>query len=146
MYVRKYDGIINQYVPNRHVADKFKDCLLSIDLESIYEGEYGNIKNVHNNITSIGNNNDPNDYERKEDGSYSKTYYTNRKMIDYMDDYFNLSRLKKDGVNEIIRTYNKLREKEDIARNTMMLQQIELPHEFSYKPNSKYYKLKTTDL
>ena len=145
MYVRKYDGIINEYVPNSHVADVFKDILMSIELESRFTEEYTNISNIMDDITSIGNN-DPSLYTKMSNGRFTKTTITDRRMISYMDGYFNLSRLKNGGVIEIHKTYQKLREVKDIVRNTMKLQKIELLPLFTMTHNSKYYKLKTTDL
>lgn len=146
LYVRKYDGsVLNNNIPNYHIAETFKKYLIALDYENRFTYEYGNVKIIHNNITSIGDNN-PELYDKLEDGTYTITKIKNMKILEYMDDYFNNIRLNDDGINEISKTYNKLCEKKDIVRNTVKLQYIELPTEFHHRPNSKYFKLKTNSI
>ena len=143
--MRKYSDIINKYVPNSHIAETFKEYLIVLNLESKYTHEYGNVKQVYRNITDIGNN-PPELYDKLEDGTYTKTEIKNRKILEYMGDYFDSTRLKNDGVEEIIGTYKKLNEKRDIVRNLVKLQRIELSQDLCNKENSKYYKLKTNSI
>ncbi len=59
-----------------------------------------------------------------------------------LPEYFDLKRLKTDGVGEIHRTYQKLREKRDFMRNTMMLGRIVLPYEYVNPNITKSSKIK----
>ena len=145
MYVRKCDKKLNQHVPNKHIADIFKEYLVRIDLESKFTNEYKYVEENHHNITSIGNN-DPKDYVKQEDGSYSKTTIRDMRLIGYMKDYFDSSRLRKYGIDEINKTYQKLREKNDDVRNLKALQTIIMSYDYTHPDLSKYMKLKTTDL
>lgn len=45
----------------------------------------------------------------------------------------NLDRLNNDGVDEIHKTYQKLREKKDIIRNYLMLIDTRIPYEYNMK-------------
>jgi hypothetical protein len=139
-YVLKSDEKINEFVPNTHIAEKFKNVLIYSELESNNEHLFHNVK--HNPYDSIGTNN-PDDYDRLEDGSYVKkeTYSVGINHL-LIPEYFDLKRLKTDGIDEIHRTYQKLRDKEDVVRNNIMLGRIVLPGEYTHQPLSKSYKLK----
>ena len=64
-YVLKTDEKINEYVPNAHIAETFKDVLIYSELESKNEDTFHNVK--HDPYDSIGTTN-PDDYDRLEDG------------------------------------------------------------------------------
>ena len=138
-YVLKIDEKINEYVPNTHIAETFKDVLIYSELESKNEDTFHNVK--HDPYDSIGTNN-PDDYDRLEDGRYVKkeTYSVG---INYLliPEYFDLKRLKVDGIDEINRTYQKLREKRDLVRNNIILGRIVL-RDYTHPQSSKYYNLK----
>lgn len=137
----KSDNVqIDKYVPNTHIAEVFKNVLIYSELESLNEYIYHNVK--HDPYDSIGSNN-PADYYILEDGRYMlKEMYSvgiNHLLI---PEYFDSKRLKKDGNDEIYRTYQKLREKKDIVRNTILLGRIVLPQEYVHPPLAKAYKIK----
>lgn len=118
---------INEYIPNTHIAETFKEVLQACEKENMYP-------EIYHNITVGG-------YDSVVDKSkfdYIKgKYYNKEKMkisfIDYIDEYFNLERLNNDGVSEINRTYQKLRETKDIIRNNLMLIDTRIPHEYNMK-------------
>lgn len=132
---------INQYVPNTHIVDVFKDVLIYSELENENTEVFYNVKD--NPYDKLGPNTNPNDYDVMDDGRFVKkeTYSVgiNDKII---PEYFDLKRLKENPIEEIRRTYQKLREKKDEVRNIIMLGRIVLPREYTYKPNSKSYKIK----
>lgn len=139
-YVLKSDEKINEFVPNTHIAETFKDVLIYSELESKNEDLFYSVK--HNPYDSIGTNN-PDDYDKLEDGRYVKKETYSVGINDLLiPEYFDLKRLKTDGISEIHRTYQKLREKKDAVRNNIMLGRIVLPGEYTHQPLSKSYKLK----
>ena len=105
-------------------------------------------QNIFHNVKEepydkLGPNTDPNEYDRTEDGRYVKKQTYSVGINDLLlPEYFDLKRLKTDGVDEIHRTYQKLREKEDAVRNNIILGRIVLPGEYTHQPLSKSYKLK----
>ena len=137
----KLDKQINQYVSNTHIADVFKDVLIYSELENENPEVFHNVK--EDPYDKLGPNVDPNDYDVMDDGRFvkKKTYSVgiNDKLI---PEYFDLKRLKENPVEEIHRTYQKLREKKDEVRNMIMLGRIVLPREYTYQPYSKSYKIK----
>jgi len=139
-YTLKSETQINEYVPNTHIAKVFKDVLIYSELEDMYQNVFHNVK--HDPYDSIGTNN-PDDYDRLEDGRYVKkeTYSVGINDI-LIPEYFDLKRLKIDGVDEIHRTYQKLREKKDKVRNTLKLGRIVLPYEYTDKNLTKSIKIK----
>lgn len=138
-YVLKIDEKINEYVPNTHIAETFKEVLIYSELESKNEDIFHNVK--HDPYDSIGTNN-LDDYDRLEDGRYVKkeTYSVGVNNL-LVPEYFDLQRLKRDGIDEILRTYQKLREKKDIVRNNIMLGRIVL-RDYTHPQLSKSYNLK----
>jgi hypothetical protein len=95
----KIEKPIIEFVPNTHIADKFKKVLIYLELENMYPSEFGLDKeNSEYHILKILNS----------------------------DEYFNKDLLENNGVDEIYRVYNKLSEKKDKIRNTMILANIEL--------------------
>lgn len=139
-YVLKTDEKINEFVPNTHIAETFKHVLIYSELESKNVYIFHNVKYAP--YDSIGPNNDPNDYDRLEDGRYVKkeTYSVGINHL-LIPDYFDLKRLKTDGIDEIHKTYQKLRETKDDVRNKTMLGGIVIP-EYTHGPNTKSYKIK----
>ena len=138
-YVLKINEKINGHVPNTHIAETFKDVLIYSELESKNDELFHNVK--HHPYDSIGTNN-PDDYDRLEDGRYVKkeTYSVGINHL-LIPEYFDLKRLKSDGVSEIHRTYQKLRKKRDIVRNNIILGRIVL-RDYTHSQSSKYYNLK----
>jgi hypothetical protein len=138
-YVLKAKEKINEYVPNTHIADKFKDVLNYSELESKNEDLFHKVK--ENPYDCIGNNN-PDDYDVLDDGRYVKkeTYSVGINNL-LIPDYFDLKRLKQDGVCEIHRTYQKLREKKDVVRNRIMLGKIVL-RDYTHPQLTNSYKIK----
>jgi hypothetical protein len=138
-YVLKTDKKLNQFVSNTHIAETLKDVLIYSELESKNEDLFHNVK--HDPYDSIGTNN-PDDYDRLEDGRYVKkeTYSVGINHL-LIPEYFDLKRLKTDGVDEIHRTYEKLREKRDVVRNNIMLGRIVL-RDYTHPQLSNSYKLK----
>ena len=131
---------IIKFVPNYHIAEVFKDVLIHSELENDNPDVFYNVK--ENSYDSIGTNN-PNDYDRLEDGRYvkKKTYSVGINDI-LIPDYFHMKRLKEDGVDEVYRAYQKLREKKDEVRNKIMLARIVLPSEYAEPSLAKSYKIK----
>jgi hypothetical protein len=138
-HVLNTDEILNKFIPNKHIAETFKDVLIYSELESKNENLFHNVK--HNPYDSIGTNN-PDDYDRLEDGRYVKkeTYSVGINHL-LIPEYFDLKRLKIDGVDEINRTYQKLREKTDVIRNNIILGRIVL-RDYTHPQLSKSYNLK----
>ena len=102
---------------------------------------FHNVK--ENPYDKLGPNTDPTEYDRTEDGRYVKKQTYSVGINDLLlPEYFDLKRLKTDGVDEIHRTYQKLREKRDIIRNTMMLGRIVLPYEYVNPDITKSSKIK----
>ena len=132
---------INQHVPNTHIAAVFKDVLIYSELESKNEETFHKVEK--DPVDSIGSNN-PDNYIKLEDGRYlpKKTY--NVRINDVLiPEYFDLKRLKKDGIEEIHRVYQKLREKKDTVRNNIKLGRIVLPYEYVNRALTNSYKIKT---
>jgi len=102
---------INEYVPNTHIAETFREVLAACECESKYPTQFHEIPN------SIRSSN--------VEGTFKISF------IDLIPEYFNLNRLNKDGVEEIHRVYQKLREKKDEIRNLLMLYKIYLPPEYT---------------
>lgn len=137
--VLKADEKINQFIPNTHIAETFKYVLIYSELESKNEDTFHNVK--HDPYDSIGTNN-PDDYDRLEDGRYVKkeTYSVGINHL-LIPEYFDLKRLKTDGIDEIHKTYQKLREKRDDVRNNIILGRIVLI-DYTHPQLSKSYNLK----
>ncbi len=116
---------INEYVPNTHIAEVFKEVLQACEKENMYPEIYHNI--TTGGYDSVGD---------KSNFDYINGFYYNKEkmkisFIDYIDDYFNLERLKKDGIQEIHNTYQKLRDKKDKIRNNLKLIDTRIPHEYN---------------
>lgn len=139
-FVLSSDKKINEYVPNTHIAEVFKDVLIYSELENMNPDIFHNVK--HDPYDSIGTNN-PDDYDRLDDGRYVKkeTYSVGINNI-LIPKYFDLGRLKINGINEIHKTYEKLREKKDEVRNNILLGRIVLPYEYTNKRLSKSDKIR----
>jgi hypothetical protein len=109
---------IHEWVPNYHIAQKFRDVLIHLELEHMYPDEFKSVE-----VLEILNN-------------------LNK------DNYFSKELLKKNGTDEIYRVYEKLREKRDIIRNIMILAGIELrdvvmPHKSKEDLKSHKIRIKT---
>lgn len=117
-YVLTLDGQVNQYVPNSHVAETFKGVLLYSELESKNEHILHNVE--YEPYDSIGTNN-PEDYVILEDGRYLKKETFSVGINDLLPEYFDSKRLEINGIEEIRATYQKLRMKDDIVRNNIIL-------------------------
>jgi hypothetical protein len=109
---------INEYVPNTHIAEHFKDVLIYLELENIYPNEF----HIEHQTTG--------EQWTKEKGT---EYITNTVKSDYhilkwleTGEYFNKELLKQNGEDEIHRVYQKLRDKYDEVRNTMKIVNIHL--------------------
>ena len=109
---------INEYVPNTHIAEHFKDVLIYLELENIYPNEF----HIEHQTTG--------EQWTKEKGT---EYITNTVKSDYhilkwleTGEYFNKELLKQNGEDEIHRVYQKLRNKYDEVRNTMKIVNIHL--------------------
>lgn len=137
----KLDTQINQYVPNTHIADVFKDVLIYSELENEYPEVYHNVK--YDPYDKLGPNVDPNDYDKLDDGRFQKkeTYSVGINDI-LIPEYFDLRRLKENPMEEIHNTYQKLREKKDTLRNTIKLGRIVTPVEYHHQSYAKSYKIK----
>jgi hypothetical protein len=131
---------ISEFVPNTHVAEVFKDILIYSELEDNNQKVFNNVKD--NPYDSIGNNN-PDDYEKQEDGRYikKKTYSVGINNL-LISEYFDLNRLKIDAVKEIYRTYQKLRDKRDEVRNKILMGRIVLPYNYTNRNLTKSHKIK----
>lgn len=123
-YVLNSDIKINQFVPNTHIAETFRNVLIYSELEDLFPFEFNNIK--HDPYDSIGDNN-PDDYDILDDGRYQlkKTYSIGVNDI-LVPKYFCLKRLKQDGEKEVHKTYQTLSDKYDRVRNSNKLASIVL--------------------
>lgn len=131
---------IIEFVPNYHIADSFKDVLIHSELENDNPDMFHKVKD--DPYDSIGSNN-PDDYDRLEDGSYVKKETYSVGINDTLiPEYFDMKRLKQDGVDEVYRAYQKLREKKDEVRNKIILARIVLPREYVDPSVAKSYKIK----
>jgi hypothetical protein len=120
-------------VPNTHIAATFKEVLQACEKENMYPNIYHNIRKHSVDYVSP---------EKQHLYDYIDGYYFPKEtyrisFLDYIDDYFNLKRLKTDGVNEIHRTYQKLREKDDIIRNNLKLIDTRIPYEYNMEHKIK---------
>ena len=131
---------IIEFVPNYHIADRFKDVLIHSELENENPFMFHNVK--HDPYDSIGSNN-LDDYDRLEDGRYVKKETYNVAINDILiPEYFDMKRLKHGGVDEVYLAYQKLREKKDEVRNKIILARIVLPRQYVDPSLAKSYKIK----
>jgi hypothetical protein len=139
-FVLNLDNKINEFVPNTHIAEKFKNVLIYSELENNNQNVFDNVK--HDPYDSIGLNN-PDDYDRLKDGRYLKkeTYSVGINNM-LMSEYFDLKRLKLEGINEINIVYQKLRRNVDKVRNNIILGRIVLPGEYTDRNSTKSNKIK----
>jgi len=107
---------INEYVPNTHIAETFKEVLQACEKESMYPEIYHNLPYE--------------EYEHKE-GTYSISF------LDKINDYFNLEILNQNGIDEIHRAYQKLREKHDYIRQALKLIDTRIPIEYNMQHKIK---------
>lgn len=128
-----------EHVPNTHVAEVFKDVLIYSELESKNGDLFHKVKQEP--YDSIGTNN-PDDYDRTEDVKYVKkeTYSVGINNL-LIPGYFDSTRLKNYGVDEILRAYQKLREKRDVVRNNILLGRIVL-RDYTQPQLADSYKIK----
>src|SRR5690606_23703571 len=140
-FVLTSDKKINEYVPNTHIAEVFKDVLIYSELENMNPDIFHNVK--HDPYDSIGKNDNPDDYDKLVDGRYVKkeTYSVGINDI-LIPEYFDLGRLKINGINEIHKTYKKLKEKDDNVMNNIKLGRIVLPYEYTNKRLTKSDKIR----
>lgn len=143
--IRKYIKVaielpqVNEYVPNSHIAEVFKDILVYVELESRFPSAYHNVK--HDPLTSLGPSSDPGLYDKTPEGYVLRETYSVG-AIHLIDKYFDLKRLKDNPASEIHEVYQRLRDKKDELRNTVKLGRIVTPVNFHYQPLAKSYKLK----
>jgi hypothetical protein len=137
----KADTKINEFVPNTHIADTFKDVLIYSELENEYPEIYHNVK--ESPYDKLGPNVNPNDYDVLDDGRFQKkeTYSVGINDV-LIPEYFDLKRLKENPIEEIHRTYQKIRNKYDTLRNKIKLGRIVTPVEYHHQPKAKSYKIK----
>jgi len=112
----KEEKQINDYVPNYHIADVFKDVLKYLELEHKYPNEF-HIEHLVNGSYADENG------DFKTTSSIKKSNYH---ILSHINDYFNEQLLDENGYNEIHRVYQKLRGKSDYLRNILKLVVIEL--------------------
>ncbi|MCK9447310.1 hypothetical protein M0Q50_10705 [bacterium] len=141
-FVLKSKIKIDEYVTNTHIAEIFKEVLQSCEKENMYPEIYHNVKRFAADYV-VPERRHLYDYIN---GEYFPKETDRISFLDNIDDYFNLQRLKNDGQNEIIRTYQKLRERDDIIRNNMKLIDTRIPDEYNMlhkiKKNLKSDKIK----
>ena len=104
------DKKINEYVPNTHIAEVFKEVLNACEKESMYPEVYHNLQDK--DVKRIS-------------------------FLDKIDEYFNLELLEKNGEEEVHRVYQKLREKHDYIRNMLKLIDIRIPDEYNMRHKVK---------
>jgi len=130
---------LNEYVPNSHIAEVFKDILVYVELESRFPSIYHFVK--HDPLTSLGPNSDPSLYDKTPSGYVLRETYSVG-ALHLIGEYFDPSRLKDNPAEEIHGVYQRLRIKDDELRNILKLGRIVTPAEFHYQPLAKSYKLK----
>lgn len=118
---------IDKYVPNIHIAEIFKEVLQACEKENMYPDIYHNVKRSAADYVIL---------ERRHLFNYIEGQYfpkeTDRiSFLDNIDDYFNLSRLKQNGIDEINKTYQKLRERDDEIRNNLKLIDLKIPDKYN---------------
>jgi hypothetical protein len=114
---------INNYVPNTHIAEGFKDVLVYSECEFTYQDDYHQIK--HDPLDKIGPKRNPNDYDILSDGRFQlkETYSIGINDI-LIPKYFDIDRLKQNPIEEIHKSYQLLRDKRDLVRNNLKLANI----------------------
>lgn len=124
---------INEYVPNSHIAMVFKEVIQACEKESMYPDIYHNIKKTAY------------DYVKPElrheydyiDGRYHSKQTYKISFLDIIDEYFDESKLKENGIEEIHIVYQKLRGKYDTIRNNLKLINIVIPSEYNMEHKVK---------
>ena len=116
----KSEKHINEYVPNSHIAESFRDVLKYLELENMYPNEF----HVEHQITG--------EQFTKEKGTEftTTTVKSDYHILKYLesDEYFNMELLKQNGETEIHRVYQKLRNKHDKVRNNIKIASFKLPN------------------
>ena len=111
---------INQFVPNSHIAESFRDVLIYLELENMYPDEF----HKEHKVTS--------EQWTKEKGTEYTTYTakSDYHILQWLetDDYFNREKLSENPEDEIHRVYQKLRDKNDFVRNTMKIVNLHLEY------------------
>lgn len=132
-FTLKSKALINEYVPNIHIAETFKEVLQACEKESMYPEIYHNVKRYSA------------DYVKPENsylysfinGKYYPKESDRISFLDIIDNYFDLSLLKNNGIDEIERVYQKLRERDDIIRNSLKLIDTRIPYEYNMQHKIK---------
>ena len=118
-YIRatiKIEEPINDYVPNSHIADVFKDVLRYLELENMYPNEF------HNDHIEKGES-----WTKAKGTEYhERVKKSNYHILSRIGEYFDKDLLKENGKDEIHKVYQKLRIKDDYLRNLQKLVAIEL--------------------
>ena len=131
----KSEEQINEYVPNTHIAEVFKDVLIQCELESMYPEKYHKIPNSIFGGADFVLDKNKDQYEEK-DGKFYKKGTFSVSFIDKISDYFNNKRLKEGGTEEVHKTYQKLREKDDYIRNNLKIIPTYLDDNYNMRHNS----------
>ena len=98
---------INEYVPNTHIAEVFREVLRACELEAIYPNEFHNINNDYG-ADKVADER-LHLYYKKDNLFFKKEpQIIKLKFIDIIDDYFNAKRLKENGIDEIHKTYQRV--------------------------------------
>lgn len=139
-FTLKCEQQINIYIPNSHIAEKFKTVLINAELENENAGVFNSVN--HDPVDTIIGDYNPDDYEFLPDGKFllKQTYSVSINHI-LIPKYFDLKRLQSDGINEISRTYKMITTKDDLVRNNIILSRIVLP-EYTIYSKTKSYKIK----
>jgi len=122
---------INEYVPNTHIAETFRDILIACELEYKYPKQFHEIPNaINGGYNILGTKVNANDYY-EQDGLFYKRGTFKLSFIELLPNYFDLTRLEANSIDEIHNVYQKLREKTDPIRNKLKLYRIYIPTEYN---------------
>jgi len=100
---------INEYVPNTHIAEIFREVLIYLELENMYPIIFHD------------------EYIQKGGTIYHEIIKkSNYHVLSHIDEYFNSKLLKENGIKEIHKVYQKLRIKDNYLRILMKLVNLHL--------------------
>jgi hypothetical protein len=109
---------INEYVPNSHISETFRDVLIYLELEDMFPKEF-HIEHIEKNEYYTTKTGSVVTYDKAK-GEYH--------ILSKIPEYFNSKLLKLNGNDEIHKVYQKLSMRKDYLRNIMKIINIHLDY------------------
>lgn len=106
---------INEYVPNTHIAEVFRDILIYVELENMYKRKFHNFHMVHSETLENG--------VSREWDTKTPSYFH---LLNILHLYFDKEKLETEGSENIHYVYQLLRQRDDYLRNMIKLINIDL--------------------